>query len=160
MTSEKTFCKIMKYRILCVGKIKDSYYRDEISAIQNRIKKKQSSLEILEFPDEKIPEHLSDKQKKQILEKEGKRFLSRITNRDYVIALCIEGKEMTTNQHREVLKRAAEDGCESITYLIGGSLGLMDELKERANLKLSFSKMTFPHQLMRMVLCEEICNHL
>ncbi|MDD6069658.1 MAG: 23S rRNA (pseudouridine(1915)-N(3))-methyltransferase RlmH [Clostridiales bacterium] len=150
----------MKYRILCIGKIKDSYYRDEISAIQKKIARKQSSLEILEFPDEKIPDNLNEKQKKQILEKEGKRFLSRITNRDYVVALCIEGKEMTTNQHGEVLKKAKEDGYESITYLIGGSLGLMDELKKRANLKLSFSKMTFPHQLMRMVLCEEICNHL
>ena len=102
----------MKYRILCIGKIKDSYYRDEISAIQKNIARKQSSLEILEFPDEKIPDHLNEKQKKQILEKEGKRFLNRITNKDYVVALCIEGKEMTTNQHGEILKKAKEDGAE------------------------------------------------
>ena len=148
----------MKYRILCIGKIKDFYYKDEISNIQRCIAGKQNSLEILEFQDEKIPENLSAKNKNIILEKEGKRILNKLSNRDFVVALCIEGKEMTTNQHKEIIRKATDDGYDSITYLIGGSLGLMDELKNRANLKLSFSKMTFPHQLMRMVLCEEIAN--
>lgn len=148
----------MKYRILCIGKIKDSYYRAEIADIQRRLVGTKNNIEILEFPDEKIPEHVNEKQKKQILEKEGKHFFKRITNRDYVIALCIEGKELTTRQHREAVKKAWENGYESVTYLIGGSLGLSEELKKRSDMKLSFSKMTFPHQLMRMVLCEEIGN--
>lgn len=148
----------MKYRILCIGKIKDSFYREEIEDIQKRIAKKQDSLEIFEFPDEKIPENPSEKYKLQILMKEGERLQKYITNRDFVVALCIEGKEMTTGQHQNVVKNAMDQGYESITYLIGGSLGLWDALKKRANVKLSFSKMTFPHQLMRMVLCEEIGN--
>ncbi|MDE6434302.1 MAG: 23S rRNA (pseudouridine(1915)-N(3))-methyltransferase RlmH [Lachnospiraceae bacterium] len=148
----------MKYRILCIGKIKDSYYRAEIENIQKKLFDTNNKLEILEFPDEKIPEHVSEKQKKQILEKEGEHFFKRFTNRDYVVALCIEGKELTTGQHREVVKKAFEDGYESVTYFIGGSLGLSEELKKRSNMKLSFSRMTFPHQLMRMVLCEEIKN--
>lgn len=148
----------MKYRILCIGKIKDSYYRAEIADIQRRLVSTKNNLEILEFPDEKIPERVNEKQKKQILEKEGKHFLKRITNRDYVIALCIEGKELTTRQHSEAVKKACENGYESVTYLIGGSLGLSEELKKRSDMKLSFSRMTFPHQLMRMVLCEEIGN--
>ena len=148
----------MKYRILCIGKIKDSYYRAEIEDIQKKLLRTNNHLEILEFPDEKIPEHVSEKQKKQILEKEGEHFLKKFTNRDYVVALCIEGKELTTGQHREAVKKACEDGYESVTYLIGGSMGLSEELKKRSNMKLSFSKMTFPHQLMRMVLCEEIKN--
>jgi len=150
----------MKYRILCIGKIKDFYYKDEIAAIQKKLIRTKHHLEILEFPDEKIPEHVNEKQKKQILEKEGNHFFKHITNRDYVIALCIEGKELTTKQHGEVVKKACEDGYESITYLIGGSLGLTEELKKRSNMKLSFSKMTFPHQMMRMVLCEEISSIL
>ena len=76
--------------------------------------------------------------------------------KDYVIALCIEGKEITTNQHKEYVSKAVENGYECITYVIGGSLGLPEKIKNRANLKMSFSKMTFPHQMMRMVLCEEI----
>ncbi|MCM1178796.1 MAG: 23S rRNA (pseudouridine(1915)-N(3))-methyltransferase RlmH [Clostridium sp.] len=150
----------MKYRILCIGKIKDSYYRAEIEDIQKRLLRANHHLDILEFPDEKIPEHVNEKQRQQILEKEGAHFLKRFTNRDYVVALCIEGTELTTGQHREAVKKAFEDGYESVTYLIGGSLGLSEELKKRSHMKLSFSKMTFPHQLMRMVLCEEIQNVL
>lgn len=146
----------MKYLILCVGKIKDSFYRNQIADCSGRISKKQSFLEIQEFPDEKIPERLSEKMKEAILEKEGKKISASIKNTDYVIALCIEGKEMTTKQHQEAVIKARENGAERIVYLIGGSLGLHEELKKRANLKISFSKMTFPHQLMRAVLCEEI----
>lgn len=148
----------MKYKILCVGKIKDNFYRNEIESLCNQINKKTGSIEILEFPDEKIPEKLKDKNRELFLEKECNRMFGKITGRDYVIALCIEGKEITTKQHREYIKKAADNGYEAITYVIGGSLGLPVRIKERANLRLSFSKMTFPHQMMRMVLCEEILN--
>ena len=82
----------------------------------------------------------------------------KISTKDYVIALCIEGKEITTVQHWNHIKKAEEDGYERITYIIGGSLGLPAMIKKRAGFKMSFSKMTFPHQMMRMVLCEEILN--
>ena len=96
---------------------------------------------------------MKDKNKEPFLEKECERLEKKISQKDYVIALCIEGKEITTNQHREYVVKAIENGYESITYVIGGSLGLPNKIKNRANLKLSFSKMTFPHQRMRMVLC-------
>ncbi len=146
----------MKYRILCVGKMKDQFYKAEIENYCEKVRLKGHQLEVIEFPDEKIPEHLNEKIKNQILEKECERMRAKISNRDYVIALCIEGKEITSRQHQEYLEHAIENGCEGIVYLIGGSLGLSDTIKHRANLKMSFSKMTFPHQMMRMVLCEEI----
>ena len=150
----------MKSRIICVGKIKDFYYRDEIARIQKEIAGRGSSLEIIELPDEKIPERLSERNRDLILKKEGEGFNSRIQNQDYVIALCIEGKEITTKQHKEAVSKAVDRGYTCITYLIGGSLGIAKEWKQKADLRLSFSKMTFPHQLMRMILCEEILHIL
>ena len=148
----------MKYRILCIGKIKDAFYKDAISDICNQIKKQKKEIEIIEFPDEKIPEHLKEKNKEAFLEKECARLIKKISGKDYVIALCIEGKEIATSQHKRYIRQAEENGYDSIVYVIGGSLGLPEKIKEQANLKLSFSKMTFPHQMIRMVLCEEIAN--
>ncbi len=148
----------MRYHILCVGKIKDGFYREEIKNITEHLKRRGHMLEITEFPDEKIPENLKESNKEVFLEKECRRMFEKINGKDCVIALCIEGKELTTKKHKEFVERAREDGFERIVYVIGGSLGLPEQLKKRANLKLSFSKMTFPHQMMRMVLCEEIQN--
>lgn len=148
----------MKYRILCIGKIKDAFYREGIEQFCKQIRKNQNEIEIIEFPDEKIPEQIKEQNKQAFLEKECSKMQSKISTGDYVIALCIEGKEITTRQHKESILQAMQSGYERITYIIGGSLGLPEQIKKRANLKLSFSKMTFPHQLMRMVLCEEICN--
>lgn len=148
----------MKYKILCVGKIKDEYYKDEIVNICNVIRKRNHEIEIIEYPDLKIPDHLKEQNIESFLEKECSKMIEKITNRDYVIALCIEGKEITTNQHKQYVEKAIKDGCETVIYVIGGSLGLPELIKKRANLKLSFSKMTFPHQMMRMILCEEIKN--
>ncbi len=150
----------MTYTIMCVGKIKDAFYRDEIKKYSELIRKKGHNLEIYELPDEKIPDNLKDKNKESFIEKECRRMYEKITSKDYVIALCIEGKEITTKKHKEYINFAKEDGYQKIVYVIGGSLGLPETMKKRANLKLSFSKMTFPHQMMRMVLCEEIYNIL
>ena len=150
----------MTYSIYCVGKIKDTFYRDEITEIVNDIRKKGHELIICEFPDEKIPDNLKEKNKELFIEKECRRMFEKITSKDYVIALCIEGKEISSKQHRECVKKAIDQGFTNIVYLIGGSLGLPEMIKKRANLKMSFSKMTFPHQMMRMVLCEEIKNIL
>lgn len=148
----------MIYTIFCVGKIKDSFYRDEIVNICNEIKKRGHTIEILEFSDEKIPDNLKEKHKEAFLEKECGRMYDKIEKKDFVIALCIEGKEITTKQHKFYIETAKDDGFERIVYVIGGSLGLPQKIKKRANLKMSFSKMTFPHQMIRMVLCEEIRN--
>lgn len=146
----------MKFQILCIGKIKDEFYQRQISGLCTKLKMEHHFINIVEYPDERIPEKLSAKNKEIFLEKECAKLIDRISSRDYVIALCIEGKEITTKQHREYMSRAVESGYETITYVIGGSLGLPEQIKKRANLKMSFSKMTFPHQMMRMVLCEEI----
>ena len=148
----------MQFRILCIGKIKDSFYREEIAALCNQINRTKHSIEIMEFPDVKIPDQLKEQNKEAFLEKECSKLFEKIANRDYVIALCIEGKEITTKQHREYIQKAVDQEASTVTYIIGGSLGLPEYIKKRANLKLSFSKMTFPHQMMRMVLCEEISN--
>ncbi len=146
----------MRYSILCVGKIKDTFYRDEIKEIVNDVRKQGHELVIWELPDEKIPDNLKEKNKETFIEKECCRMFDKITGKDYVIALCIEGKEINSRQHKEYVKIAIENGFSNIVYIIGGSLGLPETIKKRANLKMSFSKMTFPHQMMRMVLCEEI----
>lgn len=146
----------MNYKILCIGKIKEEFYRKEILELCYNIEKQKNKIEILEFPDVKIPENLKEKNKETFLEKECERMYEKISNKDYVIALCIEGKEIGTKKHREYVRKAIDDGYDNIAYIIGGSLGLPKKIKNRANLKLSFSKMTFPHQMMRMILCEEI----
>lgn len=148
----------MLYRILCVGKIKDAFYRDEIARLCDRIRKGRDEIEIIELPDIKIPDNLKENNKEAFLEKECSRMQDKISNHDYVIALCIEGKEITTKKHKEFIEKAKEEGYRSIIYVIGGSLGLPKWVKKRANVRLSFSKMTFPHQMMRMVLCEEIAH--
>lgn len=146
----------MKICILCIGKIKDRFNREIIENLEEKINRTNYSFEILEYPDIKIPERMKEDGIELLIQKEWEKASKKISNKDYVIALCIEGKEITTKQHIEYVRKAKEQEYDSIVYLIGGSLGLPKELKERANLKLSFSKMTFPHQLMRMVLCEEI----
>lgn len=122
------------------------------------LKKKGHMVTITEFPDERIPERLPENKIESFLEKECGKMSQKIMSKDYVIALCIEGKEFTTKQHRSYMEKAMDNGFETITYVIGGSLGLPESIKERANLKMSFSKMTFPHQLMRVVLLEEMVS--
>lgn len=146
----------MNYMIFCIGKIKDEFYRKEIERLTLNLKKCGISFRIMEFPDVKIPDNLKDKNKEVFLEKECKPITDRLSNRDYIIALCVEGKEIGTKRHAEYVKKAQENGYENVVYLIGGSLGLPVSIKEKAHLRLSLSKMTFPHQLMRVVLTEEI----
>lgn len=146
----------MRYRILCIGKIKEHFFRDIIGDICVKMKKTGNELEIIEMPDIKIPDNLSESKKEAFLERECEQMKKRIEKSDYVIALCIEGKEMSTKKHKELTSGLRFDGKSSVTYIIGGSLGLPKWVKDRADVKMSFSKMTFPHQLMRVVLCEEI----
>jgi 23S rRNA (pseudouridine1915-N3)-methyltransferase len=116
------------------------------------------TLEIIELPDIKIPEKMSEAATESFLEKECEPMLSKITNRDYVIALCVEGKEIPPKEHCMHIKKAMDINMDSVTYIIGGSLGIAQKIKDMAKLKLSFSKMTFPHQIMRLVLVESLCD--
>ena len=145
----------MRINIVCVGKIKEKYLKLGIDEFKKRLSK-YCKLEIIELEDEKAPENLSDKEMLIIKEKEGKKILSKIKDNSYVIALAIDGKNLSSEELADTMSKLAVRGNSHITFVIGGSLGLSDEVLKRADYKLSFSKMTFPHQLMRLILLEQV----
>ena len=145
----------MRINIVCVGKIKEKYLKLGIYEFKKRLSK-YCKLEIIELEDEKAPENLSDKEMLIIKEKEGKKILSKIKDNSYVIALAIDGKNLSSEELAETINKLGVRGISNITFVIGGSLGLSDEVLSRADYKLSFSKMTFPHQLMRLILLEQV----
>lgn len=145
----------MRINIVCVGKIKEKYLKLGIDEFKKRLSK-YCKLEIIELDDEKAPENLSDKEMVIIKDKEGKKILSKIKDNSYVIALAIDGKNLSSEELAETINKLGIRGVSNITFVIGGSLGLSDEVLSRADYKLSFSKMTFPHQLMRLILLEQV----
>ena len=145
----------MLFKIICVGKIKEEYYSSQIQELCKQINKK-NRVEIIQSEDEKIPKNASDAVKQKIIETESRNSLASIGKNDFVIALCIEGKKYTTEQFAAIIRQAEEREYEAVSFLIGGSLGTSNELVRCADVKMSFSDMTFPHQLMRVILCEQI----
>lgn len=144
----------MKVSIICIGKIKEKYFTQAIDEYTKRLSK-YIKLNIIELPDEKAPENLSFADEENIKLKEGDRILKNIKD-EYVIALCIEGKQIDSVQLANFIQDIRNKGKSHISFVIGGSLGLHKNVIDRADYKLSFSKMTFPHQLMRVVLLEQI----
>ena len=145
----------MKITIVCVGKIKEKFYRDAVEEYKKRLGR-YCKMQIVEVADEKTPDKASEALENQIKEKEGNRILSHISDNDYVIALAINGKERDSVELAEHIKALGLHGKSSLTFVIGGSLGLSEEVLKRADEKLSFSKMTFPHQLARVMLLEQL----
>ena len=145
----------MKIKIICVGKIKENFYKEAITEYAKRLSKF-TSFSVIEVSDEKTDEKASQKENELVLSKEGKRILEQIGNDDYVISLCIEGKPLSSVDFSKKISEVMLNGYSNIVFLIGGSLGLSDEVKKRSDFKLSFSEMTFPHQLMRVILTEQI----
>lgn len=145
----------MKISILCVGKVKEKFYRDAIEEFSKRLSR-YCKLEIIEVVDEKTPDQASDTEVKQIKDKEGERLLKNIKDDAYVICLCIDGKQLDSEELSDKIEKLGIQGSSHIYFMIGGSLGLADDVVKRADYKLSFSKMTFPHQLMRVILMEQI----
>lgn len=145
----------MLFKIICVGKIKEEYYSSQIQELCKQINKK-NRVEIIQSEDEKIPKNASDAVKQKIIETESRNSLASIGKNDFVIALCIEGKKYTTEQFAAIIRQAEEWEYEAVSFLIGGSLGTSNELIRRADVKMSFSDMTFPHQLMRVMLLDQI----
>ena len=145
----------MLFKIICVGKIKEEYYSSQIQELCKQINKKNRG-EIIQSEDEKIPKNASDAVKQKIIETESRNSLASIGKNDFVIALCIEGKKYTTEQFAAIIRQAEEREYEAVSFLIGGSLGTSNELIRRADVKMSFSDMTFPHQLMRVMLLDQI----
>ena len=145
----------MKITVLTVGKIKEKFYRDAIDEYAKRLSK-YASVSIAEVSDEKTKENLSDTELLQILNTEGNKLLSKIPDNAYVIALDILGKKLDSVGFSRFMEERMNTGDSHLVFVIGGSLGLSDEVKKRANYKISFSDMTFPHQLMRVILLEQV----
>lgn len=145
----------MKITIIGVGKIKEKFYEQAIAEFTKRLSR-YCKLEIIEVADEKTPDGASAQVNDNIKGKEGDRILSAIREDAYVIALAIDGKMLDSVQLSEKLEQLGINGNSSITFVIGGSLGLDSRVLARADYRLSFSKMTFPHQLMRVILLEQI----
>lgn len=144
----------MKITVACVGKIKEKYFTDAINEYSKRLSR-YVKLNIAEVTDEKAPESMSEAQAEQVKEIEGERLL-KVIDDSFVVALAINGKKMTSEAFSDFISNNMVKGISHITFVIGGSLGLSDKILERADYKLSFSDMTFPHQLMRVVLLEQI----
>ena len=145
----------MKITLVTVGKIKEKFFEDAIKEDSKRLSR-YCKLEILQVADEKTPEGASEAVELQIKEKEGQRILSLIRDDAYVIALAIEGKMLDSEELAERIEKLGVSGISQIVFVIGGSLGLSAQVMKRADYALSFSRMTFPHQLMRVVLLEQI----
>lgn len=135
-------------KIICIGKIKEKYITDAISEYIKRIQK-YSKIEIIELPDEGLVEPV------KAIKLEGEKILKHINNKDYIITLEIEGKELTSVEFAKKINEISIENS-NITFIIGGSYGLSNEIKDKASLHLSFSKLTFPHQLFRIILLEQI----
>ncbi len=145
----------MTIKIICAGKVKEKYFRDAIDEYSKRLSR-YTKLVIEEVADEKTPENASEHEETLIREKEGERMLKRIAPGDYCIAMTIPGRAYSSPQMAAHLDRLMGEGKSSIAFIIGGSLGLSDEVIRRADEEMSFSKLTFPHQLMRVILLEQI----
>lgn len=145
----------MRISVVCVGKIKEKYFTMGIDEYSKRLSR-YCKLDIIEVPDEKTPDNASEAEELMIKKKEGERILKHIKDGAYVIALAIEGKMLTSEELAEKIDKLGIGGDSHIVFVIGGSLGLDKTVLDRADYKLSFSKMTFPHQMMRMVLLEQV----
>ncbi len=141
--------------VIAVGKIKEKFFSDAIGEYEKRLKR-YCSFEIIEVKDEPTPENPSEREKELILSKEGERIISKIPKGALVVSLCVEGKQKSSEELAGFLTRAANEGQSKVVFIIGGSFGLCEEVKRQSSLRLGFSKMTFPHQLMRVILSEQI----
>lgn len=145
----------MKIKVVTVGKLKEKYLKDGIAEYSKRISRF-AKFEMIELSDEKTPDKASESENQKILEIEGQRILSKIADRDFVIVLAIEGETFFSEEFSKQLEETSIKGFSTLTFIIGGSLGLSSSVKNRANLSVSFGRLTLPHQLMRLVLVEQI----
>lgn len=145
----------MKVKLVTVGKLKEKYLKDGIAEYSKRLSRF-AKLEMVELADEKTPDKASPAENQQIMEKEANRILGKIADREFVVVLAIEGQQFPSEKFSQILQETTIKGFSDITFVIGGSLGLAPRVKKRANLLMSFGKLTLPHQLMRLVLVEQI----
>lgn len=145
----------MNIKVITVGKLKEKYLKAGIAEYAKRLSKF-CKFEIIEVADEKAPESLSNAEMTNVKDKEGERILNKIKDKEHVIVLAIQGKQRASEEFAQEIRNLATYGKSDITFVIGGSLGTSDAVNKRANDALSFGKLTLPHQLMRLVLTEQI----
>ena len=145
----------MNIDIITVGNIKENYLTQAINEYLKRLRP-YANVNIIEIGEYQLSNKASDKEIQQALEKEGQYILAKIKDNSYVISLAIEGKQVTSEALAQKIEDLTIDGYSDITFIIGGSYGMSNELKQKSDMKLSFSKMTFPHQLMRVILLEQV----
>ncbi len=145
----------MNITVVAVGKIKEKYFSDGVKEYEKRLSR-YGKVEILEVADEKTPDGASPAEEDRIREKEGERILARLRDDAYTVALAIDGRMLSSEELADFIGRKGVEGISRLQFIIGGSLGLSGAVLRRADYRLSFSKMTFPHQLMRVILLEQI----
>lgn len=146
---------MLSITILCVGKIKEKYYTAATAEYIKRLSRYVRT-EIVEVKDEPIPDAPSEAEKEAVIGKEAERLKAKLPKNAYIISLCVEGRQCSSEKFAEKIERLTAHGVSRIVFIIGGSLGLSEELKKMSAERLSFSEMTLPHQLMRVVLAEQI----
>lgn len=145
----------MKMTLLAVGKLKETFFQEAVKEYEKRLGR-YCKLEIIQVADEKTPDGAGEALENQIKDREGERLLAQIKEGAYVAALAIEGEMLGSEELAEKIGRLGVMGVSQIVFVIGGSLGLSGKVMERADCALSFSRMTFPHQLMRVILLEQL----
>lgn len=147
---------MLKINIICIGKIKEKYFTDAINEYAKRLSAF-CKFSVIELAEERIKSNTPNiSQINEVLQAEGKRILQKVSPSDFVAAMCIEGKMLSSEELSKTLEAVSLGGKSTVDFIIGGSYGLSDEVKKRADLRLSMSKMTFPHQMARMILSEQI----
>ncbi len=149
----------MKITIICVGRLKEKYWQAAVEEYSKRLGR-YVKLAIIEVADEKTPETMSVAEGAAVRKKEGERILKAVKEDAFVVALAIQGKQFSSEELAEFVEHSGIRGISHIAFIIGGSLGLSDDVMKRCDLALSFSRMTFPHQMMRVVLLEQIYRGL
>lgn len=146
---------MMNLTILCIGKLKERYWTEAVCEYSKRLSR-YCDLTVEELKEEKAPQNPSPAEEETVKQEEGRRMLSRVKDQAYVVALDVKGKALSSQELAFQMEQLGVEGKSSVVFLIGGSLGLSEEVLSRADFRLSFSKMTFPHQMMRVILLEQI----
>ncbi len=146
---------MQKVTLICVGKLKDSFFKDASREYLKRLQP-YCKLDIIEIPQQNISDNPNESEIKTALDKEGEQIIKKIPPRSTITAMCIEGQMYSSEELADCMSKAAMAGDGSITFIIGGSCGLSESVKSKANIKMSVSKMTFPHRLFRIMLLEQI----
>ncbi len=146
---------MLNVTILAVGKIKEKFLSDAIDEYSKRLGR-YCRLEIIRIKDDPTPDNPTDKERDIVLKREGERLIEKIPKGAYIIPLCIEGKQKSSEEFAKTMSDIPSGGKSEVVFIIGGSMGLWDRIKDMADIKLSFSKMTFPHQLMCVILLEQL----